>query len=175
MVSNHLTESGPIIASLYVVGYHCPTTISHLQILYLTMNSIQPTWFNSNFDFWDYKNYRRGRYEHSYSFPENSSVALLWSSCSGSKTLSSSIVLPLEPFKRNFSRETGHSYRQTFVFGYCGKRNTQSFPWGNQQRHTNPILVVNNLHMHRIPKSYLICCRSNGLWWRSFQCKSGSL
>src|SRR6266699_4490256 len=67
--------------------------------------------------------------------------------------LSSSIVLPLEPFKRNFSRETRHSYlTNLFVIGYCGRRNTQSFPWGNLQRHTNPILVVNNLHMHHIPK-----------------------
>ena len=104
-----------------------------------------------------------------------------------SSILSSSIVLPLEPFKRNFSRETRHSYlTNLFVIGYCGRRNTQSFPWDNLQRHTNPILVVNNLHMHHIPKfkvrqpgfypiSYLICCRSSGLWWHSFQCKSGSL
>jgi hypothetical protein len=80
-----------------------------------------------------------------------SGAALLCSSCSGSMTSSSSIFLPLKPFAILHKKFTSFSDNH-YVFGFIVEEMPISILWDNLQRLTNPILVVNILHMPCIPK-----------------------
>jgi hypothetical protein len=80
-------------------------------------------------------------------------VALLWSSCSGSITSSSSIFLPLKPFAEKSLHKKFTSFSDNhYVFGFIVEGMPIDILWNNLQRLTNPILVVNILHMPCIPK-----------------------
>jgi hypothetical protein len=82
-----------------------------------------------------------------------SGAVLLCSSCSGSITSSSSIFLPLKPFARKLLHKKLTSFSDNhYLFGFMAEGMPIDILWDNLQRLTNPILVVNILHMPCIPK-----------------------
>jgi hypothetical protein len=80
-------------------------------------------------------------------------AALLCSFCSGSITSSSSIFLALISFAKKSLHKKFTSFSDNhYVFGFIVEGTPINILWDNLQRLTNPILVVNILHMPCIPK-----------------------
>jgi hypothetical protein len=79
--------------------------------------------------------------------------ALLFSSCSGLITSSSSIFLPLKSFARKLLHKKFTLFSDNhYVFRFIVEGMPIDILWDNLQKLTNRIWVVNILHMPCIPK-----------------------
>jgi hypothetical protein len=149
MASSHLTESGPIITSLHVVGSSLSNnndSFSNLTIWLLPVprGSIG-TYISVTTTF-------EAREPCALWPPLGHFPALRYSAhiAQVQQPNQSSIVLPLNFSWKISSQETWHFQRQTLLSSVFW-RNTQHLHWDNLQRLTYLNLVVNILHMPSIP------------------------
>lgn len=132
MASSHLMESGPIIASLYVIGSQLFNNNSFVLKSLFDYAFNQFSEVQQIFRYPVLQHFVDTRAMSVVAVSRTASgIALLCSFCSGSITLSNSIVLPLK-FNEKLLLEKQPTLRQTnFAVWICSGKNTQFSPGDN--------------------------------------------